>query len=82
MLSGSECGALVAPHQAGVADNVCGEDRRQFALLTGHGRFPAFVKQCSADAALTVKAWPTLPQTAAIEPFINGMHTRDVFIIE
>ena len=32
MLSGSECAALVAPHQAGVADNVCGEDRRQFAL--------------------------------------------------
>jgi hypothetical protein len=32
--------ALVAPHQAGVADNVCGQDRRQFALLTGHGNFP------------------------------------------
>ena len=30
--------ALVAPHQAGVADNVRGEDRRQFALLTGHGK--------------------------------------------
>jgi hypothetical protein len=29
--------ALVAPHQAGVADNVSGQDRRQFALLTGHG---------------------------------------------
>ena len=29
--------ALVAPHQAGVADNVCGQDRRQFALLTGQG---------------------------------------------
>src|SRR5262245_59055020 len=28
---------LVAPHQARVADNVGGQDRRQFALLTGHG---------------------------------------------
>ena len=28
--------ALIAPHQAGVADNVGGQDRRQFALLTGH----------------------------------------------
>ena len=27
--------ALVPPHQAGVADNVCSEDRCQFALLTG-----------------------------------------------
>jgi len=27
--------ALVASHQAGVADNVCCEDRRQIALLTG-----------------------------------------------
>ena len=35
--------ALVAPHQAGVADNVRGEDRRQFALLTGHGNFPGFL---------------------------------------
>jgi hypothetical protein len=26
--------ALVAPHQAGVADNVGSNDRRQFALLT------------------------------------------------
>jgi hypothetical protein len=32
--------ALVAPHQAGVADNVSGQDRRQFALLTGHGKVP------------------------------------------
>jgi hypothetical protein len=27
--------ALVPPHQAGVADNVGGQDSRQFALLTG-----------------------------------------------
>jgi hypothetical protein len=27
--------ALIAPHQAGVADNVCSEDRCQFSLLTG-----------------------------------------------
>ena len=30
-----ERAALVAFHKAGVADNVCGQDR-QFALLTGH----------------------------------------------
>jgi hypothetical protein len=35
--------ALVASHQAGVADNVGGQDRRQFALLTGHGNFPGFL---------------------------------------
>src|SRR5712664_3008045 len=30
----------VTSHRAGVATNVGGQDRRQFALLTGHGRFP------------------------------------------
>ena len=39
-----ERAALVAPHQAGVADNICSEDRRQFALLSGHGNFPAFLQ--------------------------------------
>src|SRR5262249_40251776 len=29
----------VALHRASVADNVCSEDRRQFALLTGDGKF-------------------------------------------
>src|SRR5215471_8678224 len=29
--------ALVAPHQAGVADNIRREHRRQFALVTDHG---------------------------------------------
>jgi hypothetical protein len=33
---GAPACALVAPHQARVADNVSGQDRRQFALLTGH----------------------------------------------
>ena len=33
--------ALVAPHQAGVADNVGRQDPRQFALLTGQWNFPA-----------------------------------------
>ena len=37
--------ALVAPHQAGVADNIRSEDRRQFALLTGHGKFPRLLHQ-------------------------------------
>jgi hypothetical protein len=32
--------ALVAPHQAGVADNIGSEDRRQSSLLTGHENFP------------------------------------------
>jgi hypothetical protein len=31
--------ALVAPHQAGVANNVGSDNHRQFALLTGHGNF-------------------------------------------
>ena len=35
----SQC---LRPTQAGVADNVCSEDRRQFALLTDHGKFPRF----------------------------------------
>ena len=33
----SQC---LRPTQAGVADNVGGQDRRQFALLTGHGTLP------------------------------------------
>ena len=37
--------ALVTPHQAGVADNVCGQDRRQFALLTGQRNFPALLRR-------------------------------------
>jgi hypothetical protein len=37
--------ALVAPHQAGVADNVGSEDRRQFALLAGQWNFPALVQR-------------------------------------
>ena len=39
-----KCSALVAPHQAGVADNVCSEDRCQFSLLTGHGNFLPFLQ--------------------------------------
>jgi hypothetical protein len=35
--------ALVAPRQAGVADNIRSEDRRQFALLTGQWKFPALM---------------------------------------
>jgi hypothetical protein len=35
----------VALRQAGIADNVCGQDRRQFALLTGHGNFPALLQR-------------------------------------
>jgi hypothetical protein len=34
----------MALHQAGVADNVGGQDRRQFALLTGHGTLPVFLQ--------------------------------------
>jgi hypothetical protein len=32
--------ALVAPHQAGVADNVCSNDCRQFTLLTRQRHSP------------------------------------------
>ena len=42
---------LVAPHQAGVADNVCSEDRRQSALLTGHGIPPISGSNCRKRAA-------------------------------
>ena len=35
---------LVAPYQSGVADNVCGQYRRQFALLTGQWNFPAVLQ--------------------------------------
>src|SRR5262245_7719457 len=45
-----QCAALVAPHQAGVADNVGSQDRRQFALLTGHGNSPACLRRI-------VKGW-------------------------
>jgi hypothetical protein len=41
--------ALVAPHEARIADNVCGQDCCQFALLTGHGSFPRY---CSGSARL------------------------------
>jgi len=33
------------PHQAGVDDIICSEDRRQFALLTGQWNFPAFLRR-------------------------------------
>jgi hypothetical protein len=29
----------------GLADNVCSNACRQFALLTGHGNFPSFLQQ-------------------------------------
>jgi hypothetical protein len=35
--------ALVASHQAGVADNVGSEDRRQLVLLTGQWNVPALL---------------------------------------
>jgi hypothetical protein len=35
-----QCSALVAPHQAGVADNIGSENCRQFALLMGTGTSP------------------------------------------
>ena len=37
--------ALIAAHQAGVADNVGSEDRRQFSLLTGQWNFPALLQR-------------------------------------
>jgi hypothetical protein len=35
-----QCPTLVAPHQAGVADHVCSNDCRQFALLTRQRHSP------------------------------------------
>jgi hypothetical protein len=29
----------------GLADNICGQNRRQFALLTGHWNFPALLQR-------------------------------------
>ena len=37
--------ALVTPHQAGVADNVCSKDCRQFALLTRQRHSPWIVTE-------------------------------------
>src|SRR6516162_3824080 len=37
-----QCSALVAPHQAGVANNIGCENCRQLALLTDHGASPPF----------------------------------------
>jgi len=36
-----------------LADNICGQDRRQFALLTGHGNFPGFVQRIVEGGQLT-----------------------------
>ena len=36
-----QCPALVTPHQAGVADHVCGNDCRQFALLSRQRHSPS-----------------------------------------
>jgi hypothetical protein len=39
---GASAYALVALNQAEVADKICSEDRRQFALLTGQWNLPRF----------------------------------------
>jgi hypothetical protein len=50
--------ALVTPHQAGVADNVCSDDRRQFSLLTGHGNFPRLCfGSWQARARYAINGW-------------------------
>ena len=43
--------ALVAPHQAGVADNVGGQDRRQFALFSAN--------VCIGESRMTASAVAT-----------------------
>ena len=43
--------ALVVSHRAGVADDVGGQDRRQFALLMGHGNSPACLQRIVEGAA-------------------------------
>ena len=50
----SQC---LRPTQAGVADNVGGQDPRQFALLTGHGDFPRSLQRIvGARKAETIKS--------------------------
>jgi len=44
--------------QAGIADNVCSEDRRQFALLTGHGKFPCCCRPMLSGGIPAVKLGP------------------------
>src|SRR5262249_18350342 len=71
-----KCSTFIAPHQARVADNVCSENRRQSALLTGHGNFLpsqaahrrglAAVRQsgpCTRKSAGVTDAWPRPPDT-------------------
>ena len=54
--------ALVAPHQAGVADNVCGQDRRQFALLTGQENFPALLQRIVEGSNLLINSAEGAPE--------------------
>jgi hypothetical protein len=50
--------ALVATHKAGVADNVGGQSRRQFSLLTGHGNFPRLCfGSWQARARYAINGW-------------------------
>jgi hypothetical protein len=52
--------ALVAPHQAGVANNVGSKDRRQFALLTGQWNFPALLQRIARGLDRHVRSTPNI----------------------
>jgi class 3 adenylate cyclase len=77
--------ALVAPHQAGVADNVRSEDRRQFALLTGDGalvEFPSAVDALNAAIAFqqaVTEANQDQPEDTRIV-FRIGLHLGDLIV--
>jgi len=57
--------ALLAPHQAGVADNVGGQNRRQFALLTGQWNFPALLQRIVEGTAWLGNQWEGRDSTIA-----------------
>ena len=73
---------LVAPHQAGIADNVGSQDRRQFALLTGHGKFRAFVQRIVAGLELRrVEPRATSSSLAATHRVYSKPHSSRILAL-
>jgi hypothetical protein len=60
ILQTRQCPALVTPHKAGVADNDWGQDRRQFALLTGQWNFPALLQRIARGLNRHVRSTPNI----------------------
>jgi hypothetical protein len=74
---GAQVFRLVAPHKARVADNIRSEDRRQFALLTGHGNFLPFLQwivECPGNCGErgSGRLWrQDKPERQAVRPIPN-----------